>query len=441
MELGFKGIHVFNKQLKIELMDTRLQYEEVLNIIDSINKSIATIQFNPDGIIKDVNDIFLSVVGYDKADLIGKHHQILCDTDYIKSSEYKGFWDDLNQGKTKSDIYKRLTKSKDILWLEATYFPIINKQNEMTSVFKIASDVTQFMNKERDLEAAFNALNRSMAIIEFSADGNILNANENFLVAVGYSLKEIVGNPHRMLCFDKFYADNPNFWSDITSGHFFTGQYERKNAAGEPVWLEASYNPVFDDKGRVIKVIKYATDITKKIELNNKVMRAAEMSFSTAEETSQIARSGTELLVTSVQMSDTILQHVAETSANIEQLNNESKNIEKIVSTINDIAEQTNLLALNAAIEAARAGEQGRGFAVVADEVRKLASRTSSSTEEIKDVVKKNRKLTHDVTQKMESVKERAMVSNEQLTAVSSVMNEIFQGAENVSRTVSSLLR
>ena len=139
-------------------------------------------------------------------------------------------------------------------------------------------------------------------------------------------------------------------------------------------------------------------------------------------------------------MSNTILQHVAETSANIEQLNNESKNIENIVSTINDIAEQTNLLALNAAIEAARAGDQGRGFAVVADEVRKLASRTSTSTEEIKEVVRKNRKLTHDVTEKMESVKQRAMDSNEQLTAVSSVMTEILQGAEDVSRTVSSLL-
>ena len=139
-------------------------------------------------------------------------------------------------------------------------------------------------------------------------------------------------------------------------------------------------------------------------------------------------------------MSSNILQHVSDTSANIDQLNHESKNIENIVSTISDIAEQTNLLALNAAIEAARAGDQGRGFAVVADEVRKLASRTSQSTEEIREVVKQNRKLTQDVMQKMESVKERATSSTEQLNAVSSVMTEILQGAEDVSRTVSSLL-
>lgn len=431
---------MFNKKLKNDLAVSQFKNEEIQGFIDSIKHSVATIQFDTHGVIEDVNDIFLSVVGYEKNELVGQSHKMFCDADYINSPEYKAFWDELRQGKKKSGTFKRFTKSKNIIWLEATYFPILNKDKKVISIFKIASDVTNSVNKVRDLEAAFNALNRSMAIIEFSIDGQILNANDNFLTAVGYSLNEIIGKPHRMLCFDKFYEENPNFWSEMSSGRFFFGQYERKNASGQSIWLEASYNPVFDDKGKVIKVIKFASDITNKIEMNDKIIRAAEMSFSTAEETSQIARNGTQLLSTSVQMSNTILQHVAETSANIEQLNNESKNIENIVSTINDIAEQTNLLALNAAIEAARAGDQGRGFAVVADEVRKLASRTSTSTEEIKEVVRKNRKLTHDVTEKMESVKQRAMDSNEQLTAVSSVMTEILQGAEDVSRTVSSLL-
>jgi methyl-accepting chemotaxis protein len=431
---------MFNKLLKAELAEVRHQYNELESLIDSIDASVATIRFSPDGIVETVNDNFLAVIGYDKSEVIGQPHKIFCDADYVKSSEYKGFWEELRQGKKKSGTFKRFTKTKNILWLEATYFPIVNKEDKVTAIFKIASDVTNMDNKRRDLEAAFSALDRSMAIIEFTADGYILNANENFLATVGYSLQDVVGKHHRIFCFDQFYEENPNFWTQISSGNFFTGQYERKHASGRTIWLEASYNPVFDDTGKVIKVIKFASDITSKIELNHKVMRAAEMSFSTAEETSQIAKNGAELLTTSVEMSHVILQHVSETSANIEQLNAESKNIENIVSTINDIAEQTNLLALNAAIEAARAGDQGRGFAVVADEVRKLASRTSTSTDEIKDVVRKNRKLTNDVTQKMDSVKDRALASNDQLNAVSSVMNEILQGAEDVSRTVSSLL-
>jgi len=431
---------MFNKKLKNELAEANNRYDEIYSLINSIQSSVATIQFDNKGIIEEVNDSFLSVVGYEKAELIGKHHQIFCDDDYIQSADYKNFWQQLSQGKQKSGTFKRLTKSKQKVWLEASYFPITNKDNKVTGILKIATDVTQSYNKMRDLEAAFSALNRSMAIIEFTPDGQILKANDNFLSVVGYTSEQVVGKHHRIFCFDQFYEENPHFWSDISSGRFFSDQFVRKTAAGQSVWLEASYNPVFDDEGKVVKVIKFASDITQRIEHNDRVMRAAEMSFSTAEETSQIAKNGVELLNTSVEMSNTILQDVSDTSANIEQLNKESKNIENIVSTINDIAEQTNLLALNAAIEAARAGDQGRGFAVVADEVRKLASRTSESTEEIKEVVKQNRKLTHDVTQRMDSVKQRALDSNEQLTAVSSVMTEILHGAEDVSRTVSSLL-
>ncbi|MDX1749301.1 MAG: PAS domain-containing methyl-accepting chemotaxis protein [Methylophaga sp.] len=431
---------MFNKKLNSELAELTTKYDEVYSLINSIQESVATIQFNDKGMIEDVNDNFLSVVGYKKAELVGKHHQVLCDEDHIRSAEYKTFWAELSRGKQQSGRFKRITKSDQKIWLEASYFPITDKDNNVTAIFKIASDVTRSHNKMRDLEAVSNALNRSMAIIEFTPDGEILTANDNFLSVVGYSLNEVIGKHHRIFCFDQFYEENPNFWSDISTGKFFSDQFQRKTASGQSIWLEASYNPVFDDDGKVVKVIKFASDITQRIEHNDKVMRAAEMSFSTAEETSQIAKNGVELLNTSVQMSNTILQDVSETSTNIEQLNNESKNIENIVSTINDIAEQTNLLALNAAIEAARAGNQGRGFAVVADEVRKLASRTSESTEEIKEVVKQNRKLTNDVTQKMDSVKLRALDSNEQLTAVSSVMTEILHGAEDVSRTVSSLL-
>lgn len=100
-------------------------------------------------------------------------------------------------------------------------------------------------------------------------------------------------------------------------------------------------------------------------------------------------KKGKSIVDTTVTLIKALKQEVSSASSTIKELQKSSNSIAVVLEVINGIAEQTNLLALNAAIEAARAGEAGRGFAVVADEVRSLATRTRSSTEEIKDMVEK----------------------------------------------------
>ncbi|MDD1782986.1 PAS domain-containing methyl-accepting chemotaxis protein [Enterovibrio sp. ZSDZ35] len=429
---------MFNGKLKQELESLKIEGAHNKALLDAINRSVATIYFTPEGVVKHANNNFLSAVGFSLEQLTGKHHRELCDRDYGQSVEYQRFWERLRAGEVISGSVPRLNAKGERLWLEATYFPV--KENGIvTEVMKIASDITQEKVKLDDQKAVFNALNKSMAVIEFYPDGTIIKANNNFLGAVGYSLDQIQGKHHRMFCPDKFYQDNPNFWQELASGDFKGGQFERKDSTGNVLWLRATYNPVFDEKGNVVRVVKFANNITDKVVQEHAIREAAKVAYSTSVKTAEIATRGSSVLESTVATSQSISDQVVETSSSISQLNEQSKSIEAIVSTISDIADQTNLLALNAAIEAARAGDQGRGFAVVADEVRQLAARTSQSTSEIADVVKKNRELTSEATRKMSSVSESAEKGTQQIAEASAVMDEIKTGAENVAQTVSGL--
>ncbi|MGR6759905.1 methyl-accepting chemotaxis protein [Aeromonas veronii] len=429
---------MFNFKLKAELQACQMQLAQAQAFIDAVKVGVATISFTPGGEILEANPLFLSLVGYSEQEVIGKHHRIFCDAHYAQSSSYAQFWEQLRQGHSHSGIYQRIDKHGRELWLEATYFPV-KVEGKVVRVVKIASDITESYQQLSRQKAIISALDRALAIIEFTPKGEIVTANQNFLSCVGYSLSQLKGQHHRLFCDESFYREQPHFWDDLAHGQLKSGLFSRRDSHGNEIWLEATYNPIKDESGKVVKVIKFASEVTERIKRAQAVSEAANIAQTISQETTRFAETGSELLAASVAISSAISEQVSRTSGLIGQLNEQSKSIEAIVSTISSIAEQTNLLALNAAIEAARAGDQGRGFAVVADEVRQLAARTSLSTGEIASVVQKNRELTAQITGNINEVATSAQRGKEQIGEVSGVMSQIEQGAINVTETVSNL--
>lgn len=429
----------FNKNK--QLLDTENKLSELQWQLDSINRNVAEIRFRPDGSVIYASNIFLEMLGYKLEEIAGQHHRIFCEKNYASTADYSRFWQKLADGHPQSGLFRRLRKDGNLVLIEATYIPVQNQDGKVIEIIKIGSDVTQRENELLSLRAVHAAISRSMAEIEFTPNGDILHANENFLRAMGYRLSDIKGRHHRMFCFDNFYQENPNFWQSLKGGTFLSGQFERKTASGETIYLEATYNPVIDEAGQVVKVLKFATDVSSQKHKADEIRQAAELSFTTAEETSQISVRGMESLASSIELSQSTLNLINGAVILITQLNAQAKDIEKIVTTIQGVAEQTNLLALNAAIEAARAGETGRGFAVVADEVCQLAARTSSATVEIQNVVTANGKLTQQLNIDMNSIARSAEENNDQIATVTTIMREISDGADHVARTVSTLFK
>ncbi|MGU5758615.1 methyl-accepting chemotaxis protein [Aeromonas caviae] len=429
---------MFNQKLKAQLQACQTRLDEEQGIIEAIKAGAATVIFSPEGIIQEASTPFLALMGYGAAELIGQPHSQLCPRAWGESGDYRQFWRRLAQGEVQSGTFERVNRQGETRWLEATYFPV-KHQGRVTRVLKMASDVTEQHQRLGRLEALTEALDRSRAMIEFTPNGDIISANANFLNVMGYTMGELAGRHHRIFCDEAFLREQPRFWEELARGQFKSGLFMRHNSRGQAVWLEATYNPIRDGSGKVVRVVKFASDITVRIEQNHATREAARLAHSTAQETLHSAEAGAELLRAVVETSSLIATRVDQAIALIGQLNEQSRSIEAIVSTISAIADQTNLLALNAAIEAARAGEQGRGFAVVADEVRQLAARTSLSTDEIARVVQKNRELTARVTDDMAGVAGSAELGKQQIAGVDKLMSEIHQEADRVSQTVSAL--
>lgn len=304
----------------------------------------------------------------------------------------------------------------------------------MTDIFR-----RRFTSQSDNEDAAkLSAVGRSMAVIEFDLEGNVLAANENFAAALNYPVSQIVGQHHRIFVTpeESVSAEYTHFWNRLRSGEFQQGEFRRVTSRGDDIWIQACYNPVLDETGQPYKVIKFAVDITQSVvdrtsgeEARETLLRTLQRSV--AEITSTIAEISSKVNSTAALAVESE-NGISAASASVATLNELSNTIRSVVDVIRTLAEQTNLLALNATIESARAGEAGKGFAVVANEVKDLAGQTSAATVNIESSVNKIRDAVNAVVDSTDTVQT-------QISSVSEHMSAIAAAVEEQSATMSSL--
>jgi len=169
------------------------------------------------------------------------------------------------------------------------------------------------------------------------------------------------------------------------------------------------------------------------------VARKSADAANSANESGRIATDGGTVVTDTITGMRSINDAVSSSAASVQELGNRGEQIGEVITVINDIADQTNLLALNAAIEAARAGEHGRGFAVVADEVRKLADRTTKATEEIAGSIQAIQDETTIAVDKMNAGTEEVTTGVEKAEQAGEALKQIVASAQDVSAMVQSI--
>lgn len=478
-------------------------------VLAALSKSQAMIEFDLEGTILTANENFCRALGYTLSEIKGKHHRIFVDPSEAHSSDYAAFWAKLKRGEFDARQYKRIGKGGKEVWIEASYNPVF-RSGQTVKVVKIATDITEKKLLAAEDAGKLAALSRAQAVIEFTPTGEILTANENFLSTLGYQLSEIVGRHHSLFCESAYTGSDAyrQFWQRLAAGEFIADEFLRIGKGGKKVYIQASYNPIFDMNGKIFKVVKFATDVSARVgnveqlaagiqalangdltpqiqtpflpilerlrvnfneaasklrsaiqavsenasviasasqeihSASNDLARRTEQQAASVEETAAALEEITTTVSDSSHRAQEAGQLVRKTKDNAERSGNvvreaidamdkiatSASEIGNIIGVIDEIAFQTNLLALNAGVEAARAGDAGKGFAVVAQEVRELAQRSAKAAKEIKELIGTSN--TH--------VKSGVALVGETGKALEEIVGQVVDVDSNVSAIVES---
>lgn len=432
-----------NTEADAQQLLLQAELENLRAELDSVKASFGRITFSPEGTILDANDLFLSAVGYRLDEITGRHHRLFVDPAEANSGEYARFWDALRQGQSQDAQFRRLANGGREFYIQASYMPVRDSSGRVISIVKYCTDITDETRARTVDEAKLEAISRSQAVIEFDVRGNVINANENFLRATGYRTVEEIRGKHHRLFVDSDYAESPEyrqFWATLERGDYLSGKFKRVKKNGDELWLEASYNPILDTQGRPTGVVKFASDITAMMEVKQRSSEAGNAVVESVSQMSDTILEISENLNRTAGLASETEALSSRTGESVERLTECSKVIEDIVEAIRTLADQTRMLAINATIESARAGEAGRSFAVVAGEVKDLARQTADATNNIVNSVANIRSSIAEVAESTGHINGSISEVSANMTNIAAAVEEQSVSTNDMKRSATELL-
>jgi methyl-accepting chemotaxis protein len=244
---------------------------DIMNITSIVSEA------DKKGDIVSINDKFIAVSKYGRDELIGHPHSTTRHPDMPKEV-FRELWATIGQGNIFRGVIKNRAKDGTPYYVDAVIAPILGENGKPMKYLGVRYDITEAETERQSARGVLHAIDASFAYIEFDLGGNVLAANNNFLQTMGYTLQEIKGKHHRMFCPAETVnsASYAQFWTELNQGKPQRDTYRRITKSGTPVYLQAVYAPVTDEMGRVVKIVKIATDVTAELNATRMLQEAVE---------------------------------------------------------------------------------------------------------------------------------------------------------------------
>jgi len=425
------------------------------------------------GVITFVNDHFCRVSKYEREELIGQAHNLVRHPD-MPAAVFDSLWTTIRQGKPWLGAVKNRCKNGDYYWVSAYVTPALSngtvvgyesvRRKPEPQVISRAENCYKRINEGKSaipsillwrqrleqylffvalllpvgllintFTSTFSPLNLLIvAIVSAVAAIPIWGVSNMKLRRMAKKAQQVIDDPLATYIYTgRVDAEGIVAFTQLAQKQHLSTALGRFGESAKEVRHKAEQVQEQSQRTHqhMVKQQEQTISMTSAIEqMSQAVQEVAENASATFDVTRQTVGQlceGDKVLQGANGVINNMSEHISDLSQVVEQLKTDGDKISSVVDVIRGIAEQTNLLALNAAIEAARAGEQGRGFAVVADEVRTLAQRTQESTQDIQEIIEALGKATDSAAHKMQSCLTMAGRSVEEVSNVGTALSEI----------------
>ncbi len=231
----------------------------------AIQNTLITIEMDMEGVILKCNELFCQKFGYKESEAIGeKYREIAIPAGQIYETQFERMWHELESGRLVSTEVKRKSKQGNDIWLRVTHSPIKNAEGTPYKILMIAFDITEDKRLRQEFKEQLDSFRRSNAIIEFSLDGKIIEANDYFLDLMNYERSEIIGQDHTIIVpsNERQAAAYQALWHKLRQGNYHVGEVRRITKTGKVVWFQGSFNPILDLNGKPYKIVEVIIDVT-----------------------------------------------------------------------------------------------------------------------------------------------------------------------------------